>query len=300
LRPNHGRHLPLLGALLGLGCGTEPAALSSVLDAELVASLPMPARASRKPERCPSDMVDVAGRFCIDRFEITLVDKSTGRAFSPYYHPSRKLAERDRAYWARKAPESGPWPARSIPLPELPEWHDLGRGVARSEPGKIPSAFFDLAAARKACENAGKRLCTHDEWVAACRGDKGTRHPYGEQFEPRRCNIERSHPNAQLHSHKQIGPFDAVDPRMSTLEDREGALLLPTGALHDCKSPWGDDAIYDMVGNLDEWIDDPAGTFLGGFYARGWRFGCDSRIERHSADYYDYSLGGRCCADSAQ
>ena len=50
-----------------------------------------------------------------------------------------------------------------------------------------------------------------------------------------------------------------------------------------------------MVGNLDEWIDDPDGTFVGGFYSRGTREGCDSIIEVHDYTYYDYSLGVRCC-----
>jgi hypothetical protein len=50
-----------------------------------------------------------------------------------------------------------------------------------------------------------------------------------------------------------------------------------------------------MAGNLDEWIEDPGGTFVGGFYARDTALGCAARIEIHSPDYYDYSLGARCC-----
>src|SRR5262245_37295215 len=34
--------------------------------------------------RCPADMVDVRGRFCIDRFEATLSDLGTGRLLSPF------------------------------------------------------------------------------------------------------------------------------------------------------------------------------------------------------------------------
>ena len=68
-----------------------------------------------------------------------------------------------------------------------------------------------------------------------------------------------------------------------------------TGGTLECASQWGNDAIFDMVGNLDEWIEDPEGTFLGGFYARKTQEGCDSRVEVHGLDYYDYSLGVRCC-----
>src|SRR5690606_29262518 len=35
--------------------------------------------------RCPADMVDVAGAFCIDRFEVSLVDAKSGRELSPHF-----------------------------------------------------------------------------------------------------------------------------------------------------------------------------------------------------------------------
>jgi hypothetical protein len=72
-------------------------------------------------------------------------------------------------------------------------------------------------------------------------------------------------------------------------------LLAATGATAGCRSEWGDDAALDMVGNLDEWVDDPSGVFVGGFYARETLHGCDMRVGIHSPDYYDYSVGGRCC-----
>ena len=74
-------------------------------------------------------------------------------------------------------------------------------------------------------------------------------------------------------------------------------LLRVTGATSACASRWEDDAIYDMVGNLDEWIEDESGVFVGGFYARGTSKGCEARIEGHAAGYYDYSTGARCCKD---
>jgi hypothetical protein len=72
-------------------------------------------------------------------------------------------------------------------------------------------------------------------------------------------------------------------------------LLRLTGATESCKSVWQGSAVFDMVGNLDEWIDDPTGSFVGGFYARSTREGCESKISSHSGEYYDYSLGTRCC-----
>jgi hypothetical protein len=71
--------------------------------------------------------------------------------------------------------------------------------------------------------------------------------------------------------------------------------LRPTGGTPGCKSQWGDDAVYDMVGNLDEWVDEADGTFVGGFYARSTRNGCESKITAHAPTYLDYSIGARCC-----
>ena len=72
-------------------------------------------------------------------------------------------------------------------------------------------------------------------------------------------------------------------------------MLERTGSRPHCASRWGDDAVYDMVGNLDEWIDPKNGTFVGGFYSRSTRKGCDAKVSAHPRRYLDYSLGIRCC-----
>jgi hypothetical protein len=55
--------------------------------------------------------------------------------------------------------------------------------------------------------------------------------------------------------------------------------------------------VYDLVGNLDEWIDEPGGAFAGGFYARSTQAGCEAVITAHPKGYADYSTGFRCCRD---
>jgi hypothetical protein len=55
-----------------------------------------------------------------------------------------------------------------------------------------------------------------------------------------------------------------------------------------------------MVGNLDEWVQDETGTFVGGFYARGSKQGCEAKIASHSPLYLDYSIGTRCCRDAGR
>ena len=53
------------------------------------------------------------------------------------------------------------------------------------------------------------------------------------------------------------------------------------------------------MGNLHEWIDDPAGTFKGGFYVDTVING-EGRLyttTAHNVYHFDYSTGFRCCAD---
>lgn len=243
-------------------------------------------------------MVRVGSALCVDRYEAHIVDRRSGHATSPYYSANPLLAVRDHAEWVKRSQRTGPYRMHDFALPPLPEFQRETEfvPVARSEPDVLPSAYVDYYVARKACANADKRLCTHDEWLSACRGSERRRYPYGLQYEPGRCNVTRGlHPASVLHT---PGDFGGTDPRMNLVSDARLALLLRTGTLDECVSPWDDDGIYDMVGNLDEWVEDPRGTFLGGFYARDMPWGCDARIDIHSADYYDYSTGFRCCRDA--
>jgi formylglycine-generating enzyme required for sulfatase activity len=183
--------------------------------------------------------------------------------------------------------------APSIPL--LPDWQqsDSARPLAQSRAGVTPNGYLRGTMARAACEAAGKRLCSGAEWELACRGEQERPYPYGPSYEQGRCNVFReAHPSAALHGdasrHHQ-------DPRLNLVQGSGGPLLRRTGATPECRSQWGTDAVYDMVGNLDEWIDDPGGTFMGGFFSRGTREGCASRVGAHPVEYFDYSLGVRCC-----
>lgn len=245
-------------------------------------------------------MVDVAGEFCIDRYEAHLVEHDEERPLSPFFHPTGARTRSSYEHWSdsTRAPPT-PLTAAGLPFPEVPvppDWQmrETFRPRARSQAGVHPQGYLNGQLARAACENAGKRLCREEEWVRACRGELDWAHPYGNQYEPGACNVAReSHPAAILHGNASTGHRD---PRLNLLADHAGPLLRVTGSLPRCGSRWGDDAIYDMVGNLDEWIDDPAGVFLGGFYARQTEAGCAARIGAHSLDYFDYSLGLRCCA----
>ncbi len=262
----------------------------------------VPVRAAQAETKaaCPPEMARFGG-YCIDRWEIHTVDQMTGLRLSPFYPPEPGLLRFAHDYWSAEAPRTGSARARALPLPPLPEHQRRSFSPrAVSAPGVLPQGYLTRASAERACQNAGKRLCQKEEWVRACRGARGTKHPYGDAFEPGKCNVFRSmHPAYELHGNSSVGH---LDPRLHlVLEEGKSPLLELTGARASCTSLVGSspaaaaDVVYDMVGNLDEWIADDEGTFLGGFYSRSTREGCEAKIENHAPTYADYSLGTRCC-----
>lgn len=255
--------------------------------------------AAAGPARCPEEMQFVPGDrpVCVDRWEAILVHAETGDRISPYYPVGRKLALRLEEEWREKRKSLGDDKAHAMDVPPVPEWQ---RTVdpdpkAISRPGQTPNGYLSGNVARKACTNAGKRLCQREEWVRACRGAADRQYPYGETYKQGACNVVRaSHPAKILHDDASMGH---LDPRLLLVSDKEGPLLRKTGTTQTCLSEWGKEAVYDMVGNLDEWVEDPKGMFVGAFFSRGRKDGCSAAIKAHPNDYFDYSLGVRCCMD---
>jgi formylglycine-generating enzyme required for sulfatase activity len=237
--------------------------------------------------------------FCVDRWEISLVEHTSGEPLSPYYPADPLLLRAARLFWQLERWNVGDENARAMPLPELAVAQQQGWFVPRavSIADRVPQGYLNYADATRVCKNAGKRLCSKQEWLIACRGAGQTKFPYGAAYEAGKCNVYRQyHPAYILHGNSSIGHRD---PRLNLVVERGvDPLLRRTGATPSCASRWGESAIYDMVGNLDEWIADETGTFVGGFYARASKKGCDAQITEHSPDYYDYSTGTRCCRDA--
>ncbi len=82
------------------------------------------------------------------------------------------------------------------------------------------------------------------------------------------------------------------DPRLHELSQT----VERTGTRSGCVTESG---VFDLVGNLHEWVADPAGTFVGGFFMDTFQNGegCGYRTTAHRRNYHDYSTGFRCCAD---
>lgn len=220
--------------------------------------------------RCPAEMALVGDRVCVDRWEASLVHLV-------------------------KTPEG----AREEPLTPFESVDDATGYRAVSRPGVVPQGYISGVEAETACRASGKRLCTAGEWEQGCRGSAGTQFPYGNERRAHVCNddIRPRHPVIEAVSMAKLPRDKAWKegmnlPMINQLPDS----LLPTGERAECVTPEG---LFDMVGNLHEWVADADGTFRGGYYMDTTKNGdgCSYQTTAHDFDYHDYSTGFRCCAD---
>jgi hypothetical protein len=216
--------------------------------------------------RCPRNMAAVVteGRaFCIDKYEAAVVE----------------VGERGRT------------------APHSPYEPVTGKKVkALSAPGIVPQGYISGLEAKAACENAGKRLCTAQEWELACRGRTHATYPYGDEEVAGRCNDQsrrRQHPVVELFNDGE-GPFQSFAKMNDSRINQLPKTVSKSGSHPSCKSSFG---VYDMVGNLHEWTDDPKGQFRGGYYMDTHKngVGCSYVTTAHDVSYHDYSTGFRCC-----
>jgi formylglycine-generating enzyme required for sulfatase activity len=208
------------------------------------------------------------GVFCIDRYEAYVVElDAQGRE-----HPHSPLA----------------------PVDYLTVRAKVAAGV-------VPQGYISQKQSAKACESAGKRLCSRDEFERACRGpDAANDYPYGgTERRPGYCNEGKGSSVARFFgpdfSKRTYAEFN--DPRLSSWPGS----LAKTGAHARCVSP---DGVFDLVGNLHEWGRDAAdergrARFRGGFYgdAEVNGHGCAYVTKAHEPTYHDYSTRFRCCVD---
>lgn len=134
-------------------------------------------------------------------------------------------------------------------------------------PGKPPAFQVTQTEAEKLCRDAGKRLCTAEEWERACKGPKSENYAYGNVHDTEFCGK---------------GITDAK----------------PAGDWEKCKSGWG---VYDQSGNFREWTNTAQGS--GRFVVKGGLKGQPEKGTRcaftdsEREDYTDKSLSFRCCRD---
>jgi len=152
-----------------------------------------------------------------------------------------------------------------------------------------PQSWMNWYDAKSSLEREGKRLCTDSEWTMACEGPDMLPYPYGNGYHRDRtaCNFDNS----------AVG-FDVFKATSRTTEtaQRLDALLVFSGTMPRCVSPFG---VFDMVGNLDEWVVNESGSpYVSGLksgHVFGVRNACRPMTEAHGPTFAWYETGTRGC-----
>lgn len=114
-----------------------------------------------------------------------------------------------------------------------------------NRPCELPFVWAGPTQARQVCKSLGKRLCTQDEWMEACRADPdggpSSAYAYGSKLDLSACNTNR--PARDYHS-------DRCDPTtVKTTWKTCGTHSAPAGAFPRCRSRLG---VFDLHGNVAE------------------------------------------------
>ncbi|MEC8382654.1 MAG: SUMF1/EgtB/PvdO family nonheme iron enzyme [Myxococcota bacterium] len=155
--------------------------------------------------------------------------------------------------------------------------------------GQKPRAYTSITQAKSGCAEVGKRLCTAAEWRRSCQGPNNYRFSYGSKYERGRCHTAGRLPS---------GHSSLMDP---------SDLIIASGNRESCQSTEG---VFDMVGNLEEWVLDSwrgaEGMLEGGaWYTHTSYADCSGRYSRQPdyripTDRRVFSAGFRCCLSETE
>ena len=145
--------------------------------------------------------------------------------------------------------------------------------------GAFPINCIDHDGAAALCGYLGGRLCNSKEWLAACRGTEQRAFPYGPEFQPSRCHV---------------GSYDSPGPG--------GRSTIAAGSITQCEG--GLPGLYDMSGNVSEWVADCKGDyckFRGAAYVGNEPVehfaGCGDACSGNDKTLRSGTVGVRCCRD---
>ena len=136
-----------------------------------------------------------------------------------------------------------------------------------NEADATPRDMVSQEQAEELCKQAGKHLCSIDEWQAACRGKDKTRFSYGDGYKQNKCNTNTK-------------------------------AMKRSGRKEQCRSWFG---MYDMNGNLWEWTSTKSKDHPNMFLVAGgaWNTNNESKCTDSKFSFYPQnqypSVGFRCC-----
>jgi len=176
----------------------------------------------------------------------------------------------------------------------------LDRFEAPNVLGAKPLAMQTAYDGESWCEARGKRLCTEAEWVRACQGTSARPFPYGETYQPHRCNDDKTWISPDWGLLAQW-PSAAAQAEADKLYQAEAS-----GSRDGCVS---EDGAFDLTGNVAEWVvrTEPNSTnydhVMKGCYWAGCYGGtppsCGFVNPAHPGGFRSYEAGFRCCRDAA-
>ena len=143
----------------------------------------------------------------------------------------------------------------------------------------------------QACADAGKRLCTADEFLDACEGPNGNTYFFGNAWDVEKCNCVDTFCDDWCAA-QGISPCSTGANCGYTY----GCFrLVPTGTFPECTNEYG---LFDINGNVWEIV-----TFdeAPGYQARGGAYNCAGAADRlrcrFDQDWDSKIVGFRCCKD---
>ena len=223
---------------------------------------------------CPADMVEVAGEYCqvVEQICEEYISEKKDRC-AKYRNKVRCFGKSRRMHFC------------------------VDRYEYPNQVGVKPTVAVTWDEARELCATEGKRLCTADEWTQACEGPEHAPYPYGFTRNGEACNHDRQY----------IIPDDNAyqNPATRAQEVERVSQSEPSGARAGCASSYG---VFDMTGNVDEWVLNEAGSERGPEYQSGLKGGywgpvrnrCRPATTDHNRWHHGYQIGFRCCADPSQ
>ncbi len=165
---------------------------------------------------------------------------------------------------------------------------------ATSREGVMPWKVSEQSQAQVACEAAGKRLCTPDEWYTTCIGPGHTTYAYGDEYQATTCNGIDSSCDCEGSTNEACACDEHGGPYAGCYYDCGGSYgMEATGSRAGCTNGYG---VWDINGNLWEYVQSSAE-----YPVRGGAYNCGDSASFHRCDYEPgwnpSARGFRCCHD---